>query len=404
LPEGSGSNTSAQQQAAPYHRKDAYISYQEQTYQTNVIITVAAKAAVKAKLSLKYNVNGANWTPTYRVNADINAKTAQLDVQGEVRQSSGEDWNGVNLSLSTARPDLGTDVPVLMPWYIRAGSIETAPKEMEMNEMQSAEDLATATEPSDDESSSPGMATVFTSQTKTTIPSDNEAHRIPVTSISSSIKVEHVAIPKILQYAFVQAKLANRAAFALVPGVVEVMVGGNYLGRGMMKATAPGEEIKLSLGIDEQLKIRLKAIDNKGERKARGGRIQSNNAFEISAVSYKETDLRLTVIDQLPISADRRISVTYGPEAKKALRGAEYPGQLKWELTLAPKKSQAIKFDFTVEYPEELRQQLQADDIEYNFNQFEAEEKPASPELEQAVQTNWKNAPKKGKVKQSVKF
>jgi hypothetical protein len=404
LPEGSGSNTSAQQQAAPYHRQDAYISYQEQTYQTYVIITVAAKAAVKAKLSLKYNVNGANWTPTYRVNADINAKTAQLDVQGEVRQSSGEDWNGVNLSLSTARPDLGTDVPVLMPWYIRAGSIETAPKEMETNEMQSAEDLATATEPSADESSSPGMATVFTSQTKTTIPSDNEAHRIPVTSISSSIKVEHVAIPKILQYAFVQAKLANRAAFALVPGVVEVMVGGNYLGRGMMKATAPGEEIKLSLGIDEQLKIRLKTIDNKGERKARSGRVQSNNAFEISAVSYKEADLRLTVIDQLPISADRRISVTYGPEAKKALRGAEYPGQLKWELTLAPKKPQAIKFDFTVEYPEELRQQLQADDIEYNFNQFEAEEKSASPELEQAAQTNWKNARKKGKVRQSVKF
>ena len=374
----------------------------DQTYQTHVFITIAAKAAVKAKLSLKYNVNGASWRPTYRVNADIDAKTAQLDVLGEVTQSSGEDWKNVTLSLSTARPDLGTDIPVLMPWYIRAGSIQTALDEMEADELQSTEVAMPVPEPLSGETSTSGMATVFTAQSKTTIPSDNEAHRIPVTFLTSSIKVEHVAIPKILQHAFVQAKLANRAAFALVPGVVEVMVDGNYLGRGMIKATAPGEEIKLSLGIDEQVKIRLKTIDDKGERKVRGGRIQTNNAFEISAISYKEGDVKLTVIDQLPISADRRIAVTYGPNAKRALRGAEYPGQLKWELILAPKKAQSIRFDFTVEYPEELRYQLQADDIEYNFNQFEAEEE-AAPSAAPS-QMNWRNAPKKGKVRQSVKF
>ena len=403
-----GDNTTSiaakQQTVTSYGTVERYFTAPAQTYQTRVFITVTAKAAVKARVTLKYNVSGANWTPTYRVNADITARTAQLDVQGEVSQSSGEDWNSVSLSLSTARPDLGTDVPVLMPWYIRAGNIRAELEEADIDQMQAAEEpIAPYYEPSSaDESSSSGMATVFTAQTKTTIPSDNEAHRIPVTSLSSSIGVEHVAIPKILQHAFVQATLSNRASFALVPGIVEVMVGGNYLGRGMIKATAPGEEIKLSLGIDEQVKIRLKAIDDKGERKARGGRIQSNNAFEISAVSYKESDIRLTIIDQLPISADRRITVTYGAEAKKALRGAEYPGQLRWELALTPKKPQSIRFDFTVEYPEELRHQLQADDLEYNFNQFRAEQKPGSPAPSQ--QANWVNAPKKGKVRQSVKF
>ena len=396
-----------QQTAASYRDREMYYPATTEIYQTHVFITLTAKSATKAKLFLKYNVNGANWTPTYRVNADINVnnvKTAQLDVLGEVSQSSGEDWNNVQLSLSTARPDLGTDVPVLMPWYIRAGSIETTREEMEMDELKPSDDFTSGVEPATDESSASGMATVFTAQTKTTIPSDNEAHRIPVTSLSSPIEVEHVAIPKILQHAFVQAKLANRASFALIPGMVEVMVNGNYLGRGMMKATAPGEEIKLSLGIDEQVKIRLKTIDDKGERKARGGKVQSNNAFEIAAVSYKETDVNLTVIDQLPISADRRITVTYGPEAKKALRGAEYPGQLKWELTLAPKKAQTIRFDFTVEYPEELRRQLQADDIEYNFNEFRAESPSPAAAPSQAIQTNWTNAAKKGKVRQSVKF
>jgi uncharacterized protein (TIGR02231 family) len=217
--------------------------------------------------------------------------------------------------------------------------------------------------------------------------------------------VEHIAIPKILEHAFVQAKLSGRASFALIPGVLEVMVDGKYLGRGMMNATAPGEEIKLSLGIDEQVKIRLKMVDDKGEKKSHGGKVQTANMFEISAVNYKESDIKLKVIDQLPISADRRIVVTYGPEAKRALRGAEHPGQLKWDLALAPKKPQTIRFDFTIEYPEELRSQLQADEVQYNFNQFEADDKAMeSSAPAQSVTPNWKNSAKQGKVKQRVKF
>jgi hypothetical protein len=95
--------------------------------------------------------------------------------------------------------------------------------------------------------------------------------------------------------------------------------------------------------------------------------------------------------------------VTYGAEAKKALCGAEYPGQLTWELTLAPQKSQTVRFVFTIEYPEALRQQLQVDEVEYNFNQFEADIESA-PEAASQVPSNWKNSARKGRIRQDVKF
>ncbi|MGA4815128.1 mucoidy inhibitor MuiA family protein [Pseudomonas aeruginosa] len=46
------------------------------------------------------------------------AKTIELTYQGLVRQSSGEDWTDVDLTLSTARPALGGNVPRLNPWIV----------------------------------------------------------------------------------------------------------------------------------------------------------------------------------------------------------------------------------------------------------------------------------------------
>ncbi|MCX7934910.1 MAG: DUF4139 domain-containing protein, partial [Planctomycetota bacterium] len=199
---------------------------------------------------------------------------------------------------------------------------------------------------------------------------------------------------------FVQAKLANRAPFALVPGVMEVLVAGSYVGRGMMKAAAPGEAIKLSLGVDEQVKIRLALIEDKGERKVRGGRVQATNVFAITAANYKDEEIRLTIIDQLPISRDSRITVTYGPEAKRALRGAEFPGQLRWEIALAPKKTQTIEFDFTIEYPEEMRQALE----EYNRgNVVEYQYEQLAPQDAKAMQKYQKET-RQGKAAATAKF
>jgi hypothetical protein len=390
----------------------AYDPGSAQTFQTRVFITLAAKSKTSARLALSYHVSGADWTPMYRVYADLKAKTADLNVSAEVRQNSGEDWNMVRLSLSTARPDIGADMPVLLPWYIRTAEPLRSGGSMRFKKMESAAEEESESAPAappppeaplTEEAPAAGVATVFMAQTKTAIPSDNEAHRISVSSLSSKMDVEHVAIPKILPHAFMQARLANRASFALIPGNVDVFVNGGFVGRGMMKATAPGETIRLSLGVDEQVKIQLKLAEDKGERKVRGGRAQSTNVFEICATNFKDEDVKLTVIDQLPISADGQVTVSYGSDAKRALRGAEFPGQLKWELALAPKKPQTFRFDFTVEYPEHLRQYLKADAVEYNFDRMEAEQQAPSPENASAA-PKWGNVQRKGKVQQQVNF
>jgi uncharacterized protein (TIGR02231 family) len=355
---------------------EAQNKYPKEIYEIRAFVTVACAQAVEAPLEVTYNVNGATWEPSYRAGADLKNKKVTLEVFGSVSQNSGEDWNNATLSLSTARPDLGTDVPVLNPWYIHVHPGQVARND-HRNITSGLNTLSFGlnapiqqVEPSpkeeeDDYEDAPvtsvesgGMATVFTAQAPADIPSDGQMHKIPVGIIRSPITIEHYSIPKILQHAFISAETVEKTPYPLLPGVVDVVVGDSFVGRGMMKLTAPGAKIKLGLGIDETVKISLRLLEDRVDRKRRGDRVATTNVFEINVTSYSTEEITLNIIDQLPVSKSGEVKIDYGREASRALRGAEFPGQLKWVRNLTPKGTDRIEFDFVIEYPEHLRQAL----------------------------------------------
>ncbi|GEM_PF-529290 len=64
-------------------------------------------------LVLTYTVRPARWWPAYSAKLTDGGKTAGLSAEAFVVQAAGEDWEGVNLSLSTADMVAGTELPVL---------------------------------------------------------------------------------------------------------------------------------------------------------------------------------------------------------------------------------------------------------------------------------------------------
>ncbi len=60
----------------------------------------------------------AGWQPSYDVRLAADGKSADLTFRALVRQQTGEDWTGVDLNLSTARPSAGGAPPELYPWRI----------------------------------------------------------------------------------------------------------------------------------------------------------------------------------------------------------------------------------------------------------------------------------------------
>ena len=66
------------------------------------------------RVMLNYLVGEANWRPQYRIRAGAEKDPIQLEYLAAIEQQSGEDWTGVDTTLSTAQPQLNATPPDLL--------------------------------------------------------------------------------------------------------------------------------------------------------------------------------------------------------------------------------------------------------------------------------------------------
>ncbi|HEY5745714.1 MAG TPA: mucoidy inhibitor MuiA family protein [Chryseolinea sp.] len=83
-----------------------------------IVVKVSTKAALLAELDVNYLVNEARWFPSY----DIRAKNVKAPVgvtyKANVSQQSGEDWENVALTISSANPSEQGVRPIIKPWIV----------------------------------------------------------------------------------------------------------------------------------------------------------------------------------------------------------------------------------------------------------------------------------------------
>ncbi|HEY3403579.1 MAG TPA: DUF4139 domain-containing protein [Ohtaekwangia sp.] len=83
-----------------------------------ITIKVSAKNTVQADLKVKYVVQEARWFPSYDIRA-INIKSpVGVTYKANVSQQSGEDWENVELTISSGNPKEVGARPVIRPWYL----------------------------------------------------------------------------------------------------------------------------------------------------------------------------------------------------------------------------------------------------------------------------------------------
>lgn len=83
-----------------------------------VIVQVDVPTKIEVDFTLSYYVKTAGWRPTYNLKVDGIDVPLSLEVQAEVFQTSGEDWNNVSLKLNDAKPTKASDFPEFDPWYL----------------------------------------------------------------------------------------------------------------------------------------------------------------------------------------------------------------------------------------------------------------------------------------------
>jgi uncharacterized protein (TIGR02231 family) len=330
----------------------------------SILVTIYAEAATACDLEYSYFLSGVQWTPKYEVRADSLAQRVELNFFAIIRQTSGEDLSGSNVEISTARPAVSGELPELAPWrldiyqppvYQSYGRAEKGNRvaAMEMPEAPQAVTLAadTAMAPPEVRNEATSMSYVLTQ--KIALPSDNQPHKILVSSSGGEAQFEYLAIPKLAKAASLTAELKNPFVFPLPGGELNIFLDGRFVStRIVEKPVLAGDEMRLTLGMDETIAVSSKLEKQFTERTGAFNRkIRKHYEYRSEIVNGKARPITLLVRDQVPVSAHEEIKVeVISPAQKEAEIGAD--GIITWTLTLAPGEKRELTTSFDVSYPE----------------------------------------------------
>src|SRR5208337_3826189 len=89
-----------------------------QKSQRTLLVSVKAGAAARCEFTLRYVIGNASWISSYSARIDSGTGKVELLYNALVRQKTGEDWNNVRLTLSTAQPGHNGRMPELTPSYV----------------------------------------------------------------------------------------------------------------------------------------------------------------------------------------------------------------------------------------------------------------------------------------------
>lgn len=90
----------------------------KKTSYSQILVALDCETALNSKLILRYYIPSAAWEPLYDFRVDDISEPLVIVYNANVFQSSGEDWNNVNITLSTSNPSLSGSKPQLYPWYL----------------------------------------------------------------------------------------------------------------------------------------------------------------------------------------------------------------------------------------------------------------------------------------------
>jgi uncharacterized protein (TIGR02231 family) len=290
----------------------------------NLFIAIEAAAAGEFDLDISYVVHQTYWNPLYDIRVSDDG-VISLSYLAEITQTSGEDWLGAELTLSTAKPGLGMLPPKLNPWYIgtnqptlvraKTTSIrQSAPQAAPMiaGAARSAESIDTFAleQVSTTEVKREGSTVSFAIGGGGNIPSDGNPHKITIFEHNYEGQMEYVAIPKLSSFAYLQAVVKNPAdGVTLLPGSANIFRGNMFVGATQLANIAPGQEFTLNLGIDEGIKIDRDLVEREVDKRFISGQKRTTYAYRIVLTNLLDKQANLKLTEQLPTSSSEQIKV-----------------------------------------------------------------------------------------------
>lgn len=335
----------------------------EQVY----VVEVTLEAAQRSEFTLEvtYQTGGASWTPIYDVN--IEDGKAIIRTNAAIRNRTREDWNNIQLTVSTA-----TSKPAVVvepkPYYIdvyvpqpvekkdlarAAGRPPPVPAHYEEGAKMEVQAKEVGAEPELVESfATPEVALsgiqIYNVPGRVSIPADNSDHPIVLTENTFSSERFYYWYNETGGEVIALDEITNGEG-VLLPGRVKVFASGDYMGESSIGLISPGEKFRLGARFTYEVKVEKKLVAREAEKAGlTKGKLRNEYKYQIKLNNYSSDKAKIELVDRIPHSLSPEIEVKIN--SVKPQPDKQELGILRWKLELRPKEEMEVSYEYSVEW------------------------------------------------------
>ena len=364
-----------------------------------VTVRVALTNPGKLELTVRYAVPNAGWTPSYDARLQSAGRMIELSYFGVVRNGTGEDWNDVALTLSTARPNVGGGAPELRPWItdvVRMSEttiinpdlvgeirILSAPVDAELGRGNGQIALTTRQDfnnpvaptplPSPPPDSDAGVLTAeveaavtsatFKIPVTVSLPGNNVIQKVAIKDARLAATLQFQSTPKVLEAAFLSAYASNATDYPLLAGPMNTFLDDTFVAASRIKTVMPGETFELALGVDDGISVKRRLVNRFTDETGLTNKSR-RVTYEIlvTLTNNKTTAERVVFKEPTPVSRDEKIVVKLLTPQEREVGSLANPrevtreedGKVVWRVDLKPGEKREFVLKMSVEHPGNL--------------------------------------------------
>ena len=344
---------------------DVNASQEEKLSNGKIILQLMSPIAQKADFQVSYISNRATWRPFYELRADRLSAPIHLLYKGQISQSTGVDWKGVKLSLSSGNPNKSNQFPVLQAWHLYFGretyeytgarnaaplgyakvtadaSLKRADVEKMVLEESSVAEYTTVAENQ--------LNVSFDIDTPYDILSNGKAHSVSLQELDLKADYKYYTAPRVDKEVYLVAAVEDYSKYNLLSGEANIVFEGLYVGKTYIEPNQTNETLNVTMGNDRKISVKREKISDKSQTKFISGNKEQIFTYDIILRNNKKEKVDLVLKDQYPISTDKSMEVELLESSKAIVDDKTHI--LTWELTLKPNETKTFRLSYKVKYP-----------------------------------------------------
>ncbi|MBV2163760.1 MAG: DUF4139 domain-containing protein [Comamonas sp.] len=335
------------------------------------VVRVTLATQSDADVRLTYQVRGPSWSPSYRARLDSSSAKVTLERLALVAQTTGEDWRGVALTLSTGQPLTATQGPLPRPWTLDVPPPEPprpqaeaamaamsadampAPAAPMLKTMRSAAAPLPSFEPVTTQGA---YATQFALPQRVTVPSGGERVTLALGAQSLPVTLLARTAPALEPHAWLVAQLPTLTG-DWPAGPIALERDNATVGQGRFDPQASDfERLGLSFGRDDRIAVRSEPVQELTSATGfMSGRSERSIERRFTVENRHPRAITVQVLDAAPVTQNAAIRVqsAYTPQPADTAWGGQ-PGLVLWQQELAAQASSAFTAKHTISHDKDV--------------------------------------------------